>query len=604
MGWVARRAVRGKALREPLGAACVLVAAFALLPGICRAETPWLLDLQRFRASVHGDLSCLDCHEDVAREKSHPSSENVNRDPRERFQADRCGGCHADAVSGAREGEHGGVALETGQSFLACLDCHDPHGEGTAAAQAGRSPESPAAGEGRETACLSCHSVPRPGEPDGPEGIAALCLCCHGGAEEGQEAAGARASRCVAQDRAAWTGLTHAKLACTACHQAAAAYPHSAQTLADCRSCHAPHDESVARHVHARVSCAACHMARGGIPVREEKTGRILWERRPETGPSASIHRMQWPGGTEPCRRCHVAGNRLGAAGQVLPAKGLVCAPCHVVTLSVSDWPSAAGLGLFGLGVLCLFPVWFEGRPKARGKAMPGGVQDLARTTAKVISFVRSLPALASALVLDGLLQRRLYQASKARWAAHGLIFFSFLLRFLWGAAGLAASLWAPASAGTLVLLDRDHPVNAFLFDATGLAVLGGAALLVFLRFRARRRPELAGLPPPDRPAYFLLGAVFCFGFVLEGARIALAGSPAGSEWSFAGRLLSLPLASVDWTEAYGLLWTVHALLVSAFAAYLPFSRMLHVFAAPLALALRAAGGYSSKEKSPSCRSR
>lgn len=527
----------------------------------------------------------------------------MNRDPRERFQADRCGGCHADAVSEAQERRHGAVARETGQTFLACLNCHDPHADRRPSGQARTDIAGPGAGESREASCLGCHALPGPEEHDAAGRIAAMCLCCHGGAAEGQEPESANESGCVAEDWVAWAGLTHAKLDCTVCHQAAAAYPHSSQTLADCRFCHAPHDEGVARHAHAKVSCAACHMRQGGIPVREEKTGLVLWARHPEAGSSASIHRMRWPGGTEPCRRCHAPGNDLGAAGSVLPAKGLVCAPCHGATLSVSDWPSATGLGLFGLGLLCLLPVWFGERPKGRAQATLGNVRERAGTSARAVSLARSVALFASALFLDGLLQRRLYCASKTRWAAHGLIFFSILLRFLWGAAGLAASLWAPNWAGTRVLLDRDHPENAFLFDATGLGVLSGAALLVLLKRRARRRPELvAGLPPPDRPAYFLLGAVFAFGFVLEAARIALTGSPPGSEWSFAGRLLSLPLASVDWTRAYGTLWTVHALLVSAFAAYMPFSRMLHVFAAPLALALRAAAGSSSKEKRPDSR--
>lgn len=572
-----------------------MAAARAFLPGPCFGETSWLLDLQRFRGSVHGELSCLDCHNQIGRNKSHPSPAKVNQDPREGLQADRCAACHADEVSEAQEGEHGPVILEAGQSFLACLDCHDPHTEQAPSAQGRTEAPSAPAPPDREASCRACHAAPTPDEADAPKRIAALCLCCHGGPAGEEESAGARAGGCVPRDEEAWTGLAHERLVCTACHEGAAAYPHSDQSLADCRSCHRPHDEAVARHAHSRVSCAACHLA-GGTPVREAKTGRILWQRRPEAGSAASIHRMGWTGGTEPCRRCHAPGNLLGAPAGVLPAKGLVCAPCHGATLSVSDWPSAAGLGLLALGMLSLVPVWFGGRRRAGEPAAAGSRPDRVRAAPNMWSLLRSLARAASALFADGLLQRRLYRASRTRWAAHELIFFSFLVRFLWGAVGLAASLWAPGWAGTRVLLDRDCALQSFLFDATGLSAVAGAAMLGVLRARARRRPELAGLPPPDRPAYILLGGIFLAGFLLEGARIALVGFPPGSEWAFAGRLIAVPFASLEWTESYGLLWSAHALLVTAFAAFLPFSRMLHVVAAPLALALRAAAGYPSEK--------
>lgn len=598
MGRVGRWALWKRAFRQTAFAAfAAMAAAHAFLPGSCFGETFWLLDLQRFRGSVHGELSCLDCHEEIGRDDSHPSPVKVNQDPRGRFQAARCATCHAEEVSEAQEGEHGPVTLEAGRSFLACLECHDPHAEPALSGQERGAAESAPAPAGREASCTACHAAPAADEAGSPKRIAALCLCCHGGPAGEEGAAGATAGGCVPQDEQAWTGLTHEGVACTACHENAAAYPHFGQSLKDCRSCHRPHHEAVARHAHSRVSCAACHL-QGGTPVREAETGRILWQGRPEAASGASIHRMGWPGGTEPCRRCHAPGNGLGAAASVLPAKGLVCAPCHGATLSVSDWPSAAGLGLFALSILSLAPVWFGGRRRAQQPAEARSGPECARAAPNLWSLLRSLARAASALLADGLFQRRLYRASKARWAAHELIFFSFLVRFLWGAVGLVTSLWFPGWAGTRVLLDRDCALNSFVFDATGLSVVAGAAMLIVLRARARRRPELAGLPPPDRPAYILLGAIFAAGFLLEGARIALAGFPPGSEWAFAGRLIAVPLTSIDWAEPYGLLWSAHALLVAAFAAYLPFSRMLHVFAAPLALALRAAAGYSS-EKPP-----
>ena len=596
MGRIGRGASWKRAFRQTAFAAFAMAAARAFLPGLCFGETAWLLELQKFRGSVHGELSCLDCHDEIGRDRNHPSPAKVNQDPRERFQADRCAACHADEVSEAREGEHGQVALEAGQSFLECLGCHDPHAD-SAPSSRDRSTQEPA-GQRREASCLSCHAAPAQDEAGAPARIAALCLCCHGGPDGKEESAGAAAGGCVPPDEEAWADLAHERLACTACHKDAAAYPHSGQSLADCRSCHKPHDEAVARHAHSRVSCAACHLE-GGTPVREAKTGRILWQRRPEAGSAASIHRMGWPGGTEPCRRCHRAQNDLGAAASVLPAKGLACAPCHGATLSVSDWPSAAGLGLFCVGLLSLLPVWFSGRDRSGSAALSNPRETDPKAGAVLDgSCLGRLAAVAGSLLLDGLLQRRLFRASRTRWMVHGLIVFPILVRFVWGAVGLAASLLAPGWAGTRVFLDRDNPVHALLFDVTGLLVMVGVACLVLRRLAARRRPEFQGLPPPDRAGIVLLGVIFVAGFVLEGARMALAGAPQGSGWAFLGRLLSVVLAPMDWTSAYGVLWQVHALAVAAFAAYLPFSAMFHVFAAPLALALRAAAGYPSARES------
>jgi nitrate reductase gamma subunit len=111
---------------------------------------------------------------------------------------------------------------------------------------------------------------------------------------------------------------------------------------------------------------------------------------------------------------------------------------------------------------------------------------------------------------------------------------------------------------------------------------------LAFLRGRIRRHYQVPGLPQQDRWALGLLAAIVAVGFLLEGMRIAMTNRPEGSELAFLGHSLSLLFwESQSWTEIFGYLWYLHAILTGAFLVYLPFSRMLHIIAAPLLLAAK-----------------
>ena len=98
-----------------------------------------------------------------------------------------------------------------------------------------------------------------------------------------------------------------------------------------------------------------------------------------------------------------------------------------------------------------------------------------------------------------------------------------------------------------------------------------------------------APVPPADWPAYILLGGIMVVGFILEGMRMAMTGSPDGASWAFAGDLISRMLAGYELTGLYGYVWYLHAILTGAFVIYLPFSRMFHLIMAPVTLAINAA---------------
>jgi nitrate reductase gamma subunit len=291
----------------------------------------------------------------------------------------------------------------------------------------------------------------------------------------------------------------------------------------------------------------------------------------------------------EHCRLCHVAGNDIGAAAMVLPPKSVLCMPCHAATFSVGDTVTILTLIAFGLGMFGVLAYWFSGSVALA--TATGPLQKLFSVLGDTVQhlFSTRIFPFARAVFLDVLLQRRLFRLSKTRWLIHSLIFWPFVVRFAWGMVGLIGSLWYPRWGAVWTLLDKNAPVTAFLFDLTGLVLMLGI-VLAWIRGASAKTSPLPGLPRRDTLALALIGGIVGVGFVLEGMRIAMTGSPPGSEFAFVGYALSRGLTDASWlTDAYGYVWYAHAVLTGVFIAYLPFGRLLHVITAPIVLAMNAA---------------
>jgi nitrate reductase gamma subunit len=119
--------------------------------------------------------------------------------------------------------------------------------------------------------------------------------------------------------------------------------------------------------------------------------------------------------------------------------------------------------------------------------------------------------------------------------------------------------------------------------------VLIGVAGMMVRRWQQRADREISGLPAADWVAYALLGGIMLGGFLLEGMRMAMTGSPDGAPYAFVGDAISRMLSGFELTGVYGYVWYLHAILTGAFVVYLPFSRMFHMIMAPLSLAMNAA---------------
>lgn len=406
----------------------------------------------------------------------------------------------------------------------------------------------------------------------------------------------------------------HREVSCVTCHPEATKADHEQLGHVNCLQCHKVHHEGIIHDAHTRVTCVACHMSKG-IPSLDTQSNRVVWSGTFRPGAAFRPHQLVRVDGGNGCRNCHFPQNSMGAAAMVLPPKSVLCMPCHVATLSLDDTVSRVSFLIFIVGMAGMSFVWLSGRMAGgtgRSRAAMSLAPSVRRRNGPVTEMkenlverldektsLEGLPRLVSdktpgrgdrlsishvlrALFSDLIFQRKLYILSPGRWAIHGLIFFPILIRFTFGLAALAFSLWLPNLSVTTAMLYKNHPVGALFFDLTGLMILA-ATLAATYRNAVSRDTEISSLPETGWGLSALLAAIVLMGFVLEGIRIAMTGWPEGTEYAFVGYGISFLFQGIEGlTDGYGYVWYVHALFVGIFAALIPFTRMSHALTAPL----------------------
>lgn len=185
-------------------------------------------------------------------------------------------------------------------------------------------------------------------------------------------------------------------------------------------------------------------------------------------------------------------------------------------------------------------------------------------------------PASARAVLLDGFLQLRLLRRSRVRWAAHQLIFWSFVELFFIG------------SLGDMLGARKDAPAFAFANDAGGVAIVAGAVTALALWYWNGERRRYRHPAEPIVLAWLL--ALAFTGYVLEAVRWLDAGSGAGTAWAFGGTAARAAIRPLDlnWGRAHDVLWWAHAALAMPLIAYIPYGLLRHTFSAPLGIGVRA----------------
>jgi nitrate reductase gamma subunit len=288
--------------------------------------------------------------------------------------------------------------------------------------------------------------------------------------------------------------------------------------------------------------------------------------------------------GLEFCQRCHVPGNKVGAAAAVLPSKSVLCLPCHYAPIAVGHSLFWVALVVFGLGLLLIGMFWFSGSVQGEEKSVHRKIS-LGSEAAWSALFSRQFWAILKTFFFDVLLQRRILQESVRRWSIHSLIYYAILLRF-----GLAlfthfAYFFKPGGALATALIDKNHPFVALSNDLLGLFLLTGLTAAVIQRSVVK--PAQVINEEQDNWALAILGGLVVMGFFLEGARILVTGiPPEKAAYSFIGYLLSrfFSVFPADWPTTYVYFWYAHAVLGALLVAYLPFGKLKHIFVTPLSL--------------------
>jgi nitrate reductase gamma subunit len=280
-------------------------------------------------------------------------------------------------------------------------------------------------------------------------------------------------------------------------------------------------------------------------------------------------------------------------------------------------------LGLFGMGMAFIVSVWL----KARVPGVPEGTsrwRKLGVTIGFVLGliFSRRLWVMLKALVVDGMVHRRLYRTNVRRWAVHISVFGSWLLLGVISTiTGVVVEFlplfgMSPEVAASLPLIGQLFNADvwwvALVNEVLGLVVMGGMLMVVYRRY-IQKDSQLRTIPA-DNITIFLLTVIAFSGFPVETFRLladyttaagVFAPAPAmispenlppvlysvwGPQWGFAGYLSAMVLGALRlspgvWDVLHNVFFWLHFAIVTALLYYLPFSRFFHVIMSPVIVA-------------------
>jgi Fe-S oxidoreductase/nitrate reductase gamma subunit len=187
------------------------------------------------------------------------------------------------------------------------------------------------------------------------------------------------------------------------------------------------------------------------------------------------------------------------------------------------------------------------------------------------------------------LLQRRV-RGRGAASAAHLLLYGGFGLLFLGttliGIEHLLASMLGRGGQDPVFHKGLYFVIYEPVLELAGLALLAGCG---FFAYRRWKQPPELGHDARDWLVLALFATIGVTGFLLEGFRIILEDTP--WPWlSFVGALTASGFKGIGLTASgaatwHVAMWWLHALLVFAFIALLPYTRLLHLIAGTVRLA-------------------
>jgi nitrate reductase gamma subunit len=280
-------------------------------------------------------------------------------------------------------------------------------------------------------------------------------------------------------------------------------------------------------------------------------------------------------------------------------------------------------LGFWVLLMLYLLSIWLKARvPGVYAKAPWWRKAITAIAYLVTVVFSRRLWPLLKSFLLDGLLQRRLFQKNKLRWITHMMVFGSFLVMGVVSTItgvvveGLPLFGMDPEKVAQIPLIGQLFHADvwwvALINELLGLVLLAGMLMVLYRRF-VKKDPQLR-TGPIDNTIILLLTLIAFSGVFTETFRLLadyttvgklFAPDPSmlpvekyplalydafGPKWGFVGYGLAwllglLKIGQPAWSIVYNIAFWLHFVIVSALLYYLPFSRFAHVIAGPVVVA-------------------
>jgi nitrate reductase gamma subunit len=237
-------------------------------------------------------------------------------------------------------------------------------------------------------------------------------------------------------------------------------------------------------------------------------------------------------------------------------------------------------VAVFFVGTLYNVMIWMQ------GKGLVGAPERrLLRVLIKSARFVfsKKFGRIAAVFARDALYLSKLKDRSSTRWLMHLLILGGFVAMFVLDlvvTVSLDLVKYRPMidETGWAKVWIRD-----FAFEVTGLMMLVGLCIAVVRRFILK--PKIVRTEMPDAVSILFLLGVVLGGFLLEAIGIAgnIPGHTVNHEYSFFGNALSL-LMPASWGAYYDQAWLIHGVMSALFIAYIPFSKLFHMIATPIAI--------------------
>ncbi len=250
-------------------------------------------------------------------------------------------------------------------------------------------------------------------------------------------------------------------------------------------------------------------------------------------------------------------------------------------------------LFVFISGILYRVSPWTKGRIDE--ERYEGGILGILREYLKL--FKRK--GVFYSILKDSLLQRRLFKECKTRWFMHFFIFLSFIILFFIGSLGNMFIKWG------VLRINKDTPWFALINDLAGFIALIGVVYYLLRRYVYKPTHLKNGLDDAIILGSILIALIT--GFLVEALRFL--STSGGSVYSPIGHLLSSLIGSLasdlDFKGFYTYSWWFHALIALFLIAYLPYSKLFHIFVSPLSISLAHLDGLRIKnristKKSPS----